>query len=88
MLQMNREQVETTVHENKCDDLSAMFNMIMDSKREEKGKMLIISLLGQVCLQKKVKICVTITSFICSSGVMVSMMTSSAVDCEFKPRFS
>jgi len=40
MLQMNREQVETTVHENKCDDLSAMFNMIMDSKREEKGKML------------------------------------------------
>ena len=40
MLQINREQVETTVHENKCDDLSAMFNMIMDSKREEKGKMI------------------------------------------------
>ncbi|XP_021356238.1 uncharacterized protein LOC110452193 [Mizuhopecten yessoensis] len=37
MLSMKKDQVEKTVHECKCDDLSAMFNMIMDTKRCEKG---------------------------------------------------
>ncbi|XP_069126803.1 serine/threonine-protein kinase par-1-like isoform X2 [Argopecten irradians] len=37
MLSMKKDQVEKTVHECKCDDLSAMFNMIMDNKRSEKG---------------------------------------------------
>lgn len=34
---MKKEEVETTVHESKCDQISAMFNMMMDCKREEKG---------------------------------------------------
>lgn len=37
LMQMKKEEVEETVHESKCDQLSAMFNMMMDSKREEKG---------------------------------------------------
>ncbi|XP_061168064.1 uncharacterized protein LOC133177003 isoform X3 [Saccostrea echinata] len=37
MMEMNKEQVEKTVHESKCDELSAMFNMMMDNKRKEKG---------------------------------------------------
>lgn len=37
LLQMKKEEVETTVHESKCDQISAMFNMMMDCKREEKG---------------------------------------------------
>ncbi|XP_048760565.2 hormonally up-regulated neu tumor-associated kinase homolog isoform X1 [Ostrea edulis] len=37
MMNMNKEQVEKTVHESKCDELSAMFNMMMDNKRKEKG---------------------------------------------------
>jgi hypothetical protein len=38
MMNMNKEQVEKTVHESKCDELSAMFNMMMDNKRKEKGE--------------------------------------------------
>lgn len=37
MMNMNKEQVEKKVHESKCDELSAMFNMMMDNKRKEKG---------------------------------------------------
>uniref|UniRef100_K1QGS6 Protein kinase kin1 n=1 Tax=Magallana gigas TaxID=29159 RepID=K1QGS6_MAGGI len=37
MMNMNKEQVEKTVHESKCDELSAMFNMMMDNKRKDKG---------------------------------------------------
>lgn len=38
MMNMNKEQVEKTVHESKCDELSAMFNMMMDNKRKDKGR--------------------------------------------------
>ena len=38
LLQIPSEQVDKTVHESKCDDLSAMFNMMLDVKRSEKGK--------------------------------------------------
>ncbi|XP_053394610.1 uncharacterized protein LOC123525741 isoform X2 [Mercenaria mercenaria] len=37
LLETPREQVEDTVHENKCDDYSAMFNMLLDIKRMDKG---------------------------------------------------
>lgn len=37
LLSMNQAQVEKTVKECKSDDLSAMFNMMLDSKRQEKG---------------------------------------------------
>lgn len=43
MMNMNKEQVEKTVHESKCDELSAMFNMMMDNKRKDKGRSSIIS---------------------------------------------
>ena len=39
LLQIPKEQIEKTVHETKCDDLSAMFNMMLDTKRYEKGSM-------------------------------------------------
>lgn len=37
MLAVNKEVVEKGVQECKCDEMSAMFNMILDSKRVEKG---------------------------------------------------
>ncbi|WAR23171.1 KIN1-like protein [Mya arenaria] len=37
LLETPREQLEETVHESKCDDFSAMFNMLLDTKRVEKG---------------------------------------------------
>ncbi|KAL4236933.1 Serine/threonine-protein kinase [Mactra antiquata] len=37
LLETPRAQVEETVHENKCDDFSAMFNMLLDEKRKEKA---------------------------------------------------
>lgn len=43
MMNMNKEQVEKTVHESKCDELSAMFNMMMDNKRKDKGRSSIIN---------------------------------------------
>lgn len=50
MMNMNKEQVEKTVHESKCDELSAMFNMMMDNKRKEKGKASDVYLVGGVML--------------------------------------
>jgi len=38
LLETPKEQVEQQVHESKCDDYSAMFNMLLDTKRVEKGK--------------------------------------------------
>ena len=37
LLQTPKDKIETTVHESKCDDLSAMFNMMLDSRRFDKG---------------------------------------------------
>ncbi|KAK3611957.1 hypothetical protein CHS0354_011615 [Potamilus streckersoni] len=37
MLSVKKELLESSVQENKCDDLSAMFNMLLDFKRQEKG---------------------------------------------------
>ncbi|XP_014769536.1 uncharacterized protein LOC106868675 [Octopus bimaculoides] len=34
---MERSELEETVHESKCDEISAMFNMVMDKKRHAKG---------------------------------------------------
>ncbi|KAK6178637.1 hypothetical protein SNE40_011167 [Patella caerulea] len=36
-LSMKKEQIETTVHENKSDEISAMFNMLLHKKRIESG---------------------------------------------------
>lgn len=38
LLETPRQQIEQQVHESRCDDLSAMFNMLLDIKRNEKGK--------------------------------------------------
>ena len=38
LLQTPKDKIETTVHESKCDDLSAMFNMMLHSKRFDRGK--------------------------------------------------
>jgi hypothetical protein len=38
LLETPREHLEDTVQENKCDDYSAMFNMLLDTKRMDKGK--------------------------------------------------
>lgn len=37
LLSMERSELEQTVHDNRCDEISAMFNMIMDKKRVAKG---------------------------------------------------
>ncbi|XP_060555823.1 uncharacterized protein LOC132716543 isoform X3 [Ruditapes philippinarum] len=37
LLETPREHLEDTVQENKCDDYSAMFNMLLDTKRMDKG---------------------------------------------------
>ena len=39
LLETPKEKIENVVHESKCDDLSAMFNMLLDCKRQDKGKM-------------------------------------------------
>lgn len=39
IMKLSRDKVAETVHESKCDELSAMFNMMMDSKRNEKGNL-------------------------------------------------
>lgn len=37
MMSLKRKEVEETVKENKADELSAMFNMLCDEKRKNKG---------------------------------------------------
>ena len=36
-LELKKEQVEQKVGENKSDEMSAMFNMMLDTKRREQG---------------------------------------------------
>ena len=38
LLETPKDKIENVVHESKCDDLSAMFNMLLDCKRQDKGK--------------------------------------------------
>lgn len=44
LLSMERSELEQTVHDNRCDEISAMFNMIMDKKRVAKGYFFTFSL--------------------------------------------
>lgn len=43
MMNMNKEQVEKIVYESKCDEFFVMFNMMMDNKRKDKGRLFIIN---------------------------------------------
>ena len=37
LLETPKDKIENVVHESKCDDLSAMFNMLLDCRRQDKG---------------------------------------------------
>lgn len=37
-LELKKEQVEQKVGESKSDEMSAMFNMMLDAKRREQGQ--------------------------------------------------
>lgn len=57
LVDMSREEVERCVHEYSSNELSAMFNMLLEARRKEKGeeekKDLSASVCGSVCLSKR-----------------------------------